>query len=502
MYESQFNLTGRPFASVPDPEHYYPASAIENARRALVTHVDRASGPVVVFGPVGTGKTLLCHLAANRFREELSVCLLSSTRLCNRRTLLQAILYELGLPFRHLEEGELRIALVDHLASQEACPNGMLLIVDEADTLPLMLLEEIRVITNLVRGGQPRVRLVLSGGQRLEERLAHPRMESLNQRIVCRLYLGNYSREETSGYIQARVNASGGDASRLFTSTAMQAIHRATTGVPRLVNQLCDHALVLAAVGGHRQLDVHGIEEAWSDLQQLPAPPTSAPIREHASVEHSTIEFGPLEDDVVEDYEFSNMETTRTDPESRLDNIQRQVEAAREDALMPEGTVTERAFEQLFEPGTTCVDHPDTDVVAEVTSFAGGEPEIEIAFSTSPNPFDEAFEEEELVLDRHASPSILARRREYSVSCKASDRISTRLKASCRGLRVTVPHEETAEVADSNGHLEFSLHARQTGTKQESQPDPLDSLPDNSDVTTLGVSGLDGDYNDTWRGRA
>ena len=150
----------------------------------------RAEGIGLVTGPAGTGKTLLCQVLAEQSRGQLEVALLASGRFNTRRSLLQAILFELGLPYREMEEGDLRLSLIDHLSPRGGTSqSGLLLIVDEAHALPLRLLEELRLITNLVRNGQARVRLVLSGSPQLEERLASPKMTSFNQRVTARCYL-------------------------------------------------------------------------------------------------------------------------------------------------------------------------------------------------------------------------------------------------------------------------------------------------------------------------
>jgi len=180
--------------------------------------------------------------------------------------LLQNILFELKLPYRDIDEGELRLSLLDHLEPRSGGSDGLLLIVDEAHTLPLRLLEEIRLLTNIARDGHTRVRLVLTGSLALEERLASPKLESFHQRIVARCYLQPLTRQETMEYLQSHIRRCGGSVDSLFTSEAQSAVHTATDGIPRLINQLCDHALMLAALGGHRQLDAAGIEEAWADL--------------------------------------------------------------------------------------------------------------------------------------------------------------------------------------------------------------------------------------------
>lgn len=304
MYQSQFHLHSRPFAAAPNPEHYYPAASAEDARETIAMNIQRASGTTILMGAVGTGKTLLCQLISNHFTGELPVCMLPGERLTSREMLLQAILRRLEIPFRHQNDSELRITLMDHVMGQ-SCPNGILLVIDEADRLPLTLLEEIRVITNLVKDGQPRVRLLMAGTSRLEERIAHPKLESLNQRIVGRLHLNSFSREETADYVRARLTTSGGDAEGIFNDDALQTVYLATQGIPRLINQICDHALLMASDQRLTQLDGAIIEDAWSDLHQLPMPASLESTRSHSTTPSSNdavVEFAALDDDDSESY--------------------------------------------------------------------------------------------------------------------------------------------------------------------------------------------------------
>ena len=197
MYEACFGFAQRPFTAMPQTELYFPGAIIDAARETLARCIERGTGIGMLVGPSGMGKTLLCRLLAEQFEETLATAVLSSGRLSTRRNLFQAILYELGKPYRGLDEGEARIAIVDYLTLDEQCPDGMLLVIDEAHSLPLRLLEELRMLTNISRDGKPMVRLVLSGGCVLEERLANPRLDSFSQRIVARCYLEPLNRSET-----------------------------------------------------------------------------------------------------------------------------------------------------------------------------------------------------------------------------------------------------------------------------------------------------------------
>lgn len=359
MYESFFRFTSRPFVAAPLVSSYFASESAELARQTLTRSIDRAEGPGLIIGPAGVGKTLLCRMLAARFQETFQVAMLSSTRILTRKALLQNILFELGLPYRNMEEGELRLSLLDHLQPNEECPNGILLIVDEAHSLPLRLLEEIRMITNLVRDGQPRVRLVLAGGAKLEEKFASPKLESFNQRIAARCYLEPFGREDTIDYVLSRLGAAGGNADAIFDEGARRAIYQATDGIPRLINQVCDHALVMAFAGGRQRIDAAGVEEAWADLQQLPGPwhETAAPETSGAS-----IEFG------------------------ELDGAPAAVELGDE-------TAAETAPEFSIEPDVA-FDALEVDPLEEVPSVPV-EPQVAVC-----DPFGDGFDEEEVVIDQ------------------------------------------------------------------------------------------------------
>jgi hypothetical protein len=213
------------------------------------------------------------------------------------------------------------------------------------------------------------VRILLAGGPLLEERLASPRLDSFSQRIAARAYLGSLSRDETSQYVQHQIGLSGGEPDGVFEPTAYEAIYSATGGVPRLVNQLCDHALVLAQLAGERPIGGVVIEEAWSDLQQLPSPWQMAPSTEASQV----IEFAPL-DELAEGpqaipFRSAPPAAMASNPEQHLDQIERRLREL-DDDFQPAGSIG---------------------------------PEIELRFDGPAHPFDEPYAEEEVVIDRYAS---------------------------------------------------------------------------------------------------
>ncbi|HEY4308032.1 MAG TPA: AAA family ATPase [Pirellulales bacterium] len=396
MYESFFHLTKRPFAATVNIEQYYPGRVIEAARRTLVRCIERAEGMAVLVGASGTGKTLICQMLRNEFEEACDVVTLGTTRIDGPRALLQAILFELDLPCRGLPDGDMRLALVDHLTRADARGAGMLLIADEAHTLPARVLEEIRLITNITVAGQPRVRFVMAGSHLLEEHLASPKLESFSQRTAARCYLEPLDRGETAAYIRAQVAGAGGDARRLFTESAVESSYRATDGVPRLINQLCDHALLLAHNAGIHQLSDRQIEEAWADLQQLPTPWSGTAEPNRAG---DVIEFGQLDDD-------------QTEEEDHYDSIAADGPIMREylaDDMAPVSLrlaggldEIEPEFEELEESEPMKMSLPVNDLTAfETRVQPRGAMSVELAHSA--NPFAEPFVEEEVIVDRYST---------------------------------------------------------------------------------------------------
>lgn len=388
MYEACFGLSKRPFASVPQVDQYYPGTAIEAARQTLARCIERAEGVGMVVGPSGTGKTLLCQMLAQQFGDSFKVVLLTSGRLSTRRALLQAILFGLGQPYRGMDEGELRLAMVDHLTLGEDCPRGMLLLADEAHTLPLRLLEEIRMITNLASEGQPRARLVLAGGSMLEERFASPKLDSFSQRVVARCYLDSFNREETQGYIHSQIGWAGGEGEQVISLEACHAVYQATDGVPRLINQVCDHALLLACAAGRQPVDGAAVEEAWADLQQLP-PPWRGDAEDGKSGE-GVIEFGGLEDESEKDDEAIDPDRAAGDQEPSVPML-RVAPDSEEPAPDPVDQVdriqqTLASLDEDFQPAGSIG------------------PELELVFDDPEGPFDEEFEEEEVIVDYYQRP--------------------------------------------------------------------------------------------------
>ena len=350
MFEALLQSADRPFRATPDTKFYFPSDSIEQARQTVVRAVLRAEGPCLVLGGAGLGKTMLGQVIADDVCGRFDIVKLHASGLCSRRALLQSILFELQLPYRGLSEGELRMSIMDRLSpSPETAPSGILLLVDEAHTLSPKLLEELRLLTNFARNGQPRARLVLIGNMRLEDTFAHPQMDSFNQRLAARCYLQPMSRDQTMDFVRHQLRAVQVEPATLVTNDALRTLYAASEGVPRLVNQVMDHALVFGITTGQCPISAALIEEAWSDLQQLPAPwhSSNAPEKPNA-VSTGQIEFGELRDEDEESFDESTVINAATRAATPRDTYASPI-AAKPSLAMASATSPEETYELAAE---------------------------------------------------------------------------------------------------------------------------------------------------------
>jgi type II secretory pathway predicted ATPase ExeA len=299
MESSKLFFRENPFPASPSPDHYLAIGSSEAARARMMESIDRREGPGLIIGPPGTGKSLLCMLIASAFKTQYDVVLLSETRICTRKALLQHLLHHLGLPFSDRSEGELRLSLIDRAASGGPdSRKGVLIIVDEAQTLPGRLLEELRMMSGIVRNGSPRVQLVLAGGPSLDERLAQPRMEALSQRIGARCYLHPLGQNETAAYIRDAFRRSGANPQTSIDDSAIQSAYYASSGIIRLINQTMSRTIAIAQAQGCGRVTASLVEQAWADLQQLPSPIYSDSNSSGAGTSSSSVvEFGSLDEE-------------------------------------------------------------------------------------------------------------------------------------------------------------------------------------------------------------
>jgi type II secretory pathway predicted ATPase ExeA len=293
MYEGYFQLQRRPFSATPDSKCFFASPEVQEAFDELLLRIDNGQGVGVLTAGAGIGKTLLCRRLAVELAGRYTALFLGNANFPTRRALLQAILFEMDRRYSGMEEQELRLELIAALKELSSSGRSALLIIDEAHLLNDRLLEEVRTLATLSHEDQPLVRVVLSGQLSLEEKLADPALEALNQRLACHVYLEPLTRQQCREYIAYRMNWAGGDAARTFTDEALEAIAHACNGLPRCLNQLCDHCLLLAYVAEQQQVTRETVADALSDLKQLPlhwneSLPASSPLAALSAVSPSS----------------------------------------------------------------------------------------------------------------------------------------------------------------------------------------------------------------------
>ncbi len=249
MYKAFFNLTRNPFDLTPDPTCFVPTKRHDEALAALYYGIRRHKGFVVLTGEVGTGKTLLlrCLLGLLKESKDVAYAYLFNGRL-SPTEFLQYILADFGLATSGKNKSDLLFDLGQFLISRGSRKMTTVLIVDEAHHLSADILEEVRLLSNLETDDDKLLQIVLVGQPELDEKLDSIGLRQLKQRIAVRTHLGSLDADEATRYIQQRLQIAGASSSpnQLFSAQTIAAVYRHSRGLPRLINTICDNALVTA----------------------------------------------------------------------------------------------------------------------------------------------------------------------------------------------------------------------------------------------------------------
>lgn len=303
MYEAFFGLQRRPFAATPDPQCWYAGGPYQAAIDELVVCAEQGQGIAMLVAPAGAGKTILCERLVRELNHRFDTVLLRHATFNTRRSLLQTLLCEMQQPFDKPTDQELRLGLAPVLRRLHQLGRALVLIVDEAHLLSESLLEELRILSDQAQEGKPLVRLILVGQPGLEEKLVHPSMQALNHRIRAQVVLSTLTRQETADYLDYRFTWAGGRTDELLTPDAVDMVCEAADGLPRCVNQLCDHALLLSYVAEQQPATAAHVAAALEDLKHLSLPWNPISERQYEASFRSDAEMPvamPQEDNVWE----------------------------------------------------------------------------------------------------------------------------------------------------------------------------------------------------------
>ena len=252
MYLAHFGFTEWPFANTPDPRFVYLSPRHEEALAHLLYGVRERGGFVQLTGEVGTGKTTTCRYLLSQLPEGVDVALILNPMLTPEE-LLATVCEELGAAYpRGAPTRKTYVdALYQHLLAAHGRGRRTVLIIDEAQNLSGGALEQLRLLTNLETATEKLLQIILIGQPELTALLAQPELRQVAQRITARYHLLPFAEKDTRAYVWRRLQIAG-QRITLFEPGALHAVHRATRGVPRLINVICDRALLGAFAQGAR----------------------------------------------------------------------------------------------------------------------------------------------------------------------------------------------------------------------------------------------------------
>ncbi len=269
MYQAYYGFKEMPFNITPDPRFLYLSPTHQEALQHLKYGVAEKKGFIVLVGEVGCGKTTLCR----RFLNELDPAHYDTALILNPRVtetqMLKAILTELGETkfgrSQHDLVGQINRVLLERIEKGR----DIVLIIDEAQNLKFDVLEQIRLLSNLETDKQKLLQIVLMGQPELKSVLAREELRQLRQRILVHYELHPLSQNDVQHYVQHRLTLAGGTGRPSFTRWALRSIHRISKGIPRIVNNLCDKALLAAFIRDSDEVTYWDVRRAARDMQNL-----------------------------------------------------------------------------------------------------------------------------------------------------------------------------------------------------------------------------------------
>jgi len=266
MYERFYELRERPFALSPDPDYLYPSRVHREALDYLRYGLESHAGFVAITGEIGSGKTTLLQTLLRGLDSQTTVARVVNTML-EPRELLETIMIDFGLDPSGRSKPLLLRDLAQYLVDQRLAGRLVLLVIDEAQNLSFPALEELRMLSNLETEKSKLLQILLVGQPNLREKLLSPELEQLRQRITVSYHLAPLDAGETANYINHRLRRAALGAPLEFPREVTALIHARSRGVPRIINVICDAALVFGYAEERRQIDMPLMGEVLAELE-------------------------------------------------------------------------------------------------------------------------------------------------------------------------------------------------------------------------------------------
>jgi general secretion pathway protein A len=316
MYESFFGLREPPFNVTPDPQFFFANSCYNEAFATLRYGITGRKGFIVVTGEPGTGKTTLLKRLLSELDPHIHTAWIFHPHL-GFPEVFRLVLSDLGLPTNpRADRLEMLGQFYDYLLAQFGKDHIVALLIDEAQDLSDNILEELRLLSNLEASGTKLLQIVLIGQPELESRLDHPSLRQLKQRIVLRSRIVPLANHEIGPYIDFRLATAGCAGRRIFAAGAVEQISQYSKGVPRIINVICDNALLIAYAKSQKSVTAEMVAETVADLRLEEHPPVILPWTEASPVADDSVD---LEEFEIETKESENREDIEEDSIPRPD---------------------------------------------------------------------------------------------------------------------------------------------------------------------------------------
>lgn len=265
MYLQYYGLDEKPFNITPDVHFLFPSAIHREALTHLMFGIEGRRGFILLSGEVGAGKTTICRALLNQIRDDTKVALVFNTFLTELE-LLKTINEDLGIKSAGTTKKELIDELNAFLLKAKEADRNVVIIIDEAQNLLLPVLEEIRMLGNLETAKDKLVQIVLVGQPEVRKLLESPELKQLNQRISVRYHLRNLSRGEVEHYIYYRLRVAGSRGDIIFSKKALNKLYSFSGGIPRLINVICDHCLLIGYVDSTRDITDSIVVRAYKEV--------------------------------------------------------------------------------------------------------------------------------------------------------------------------------------------------------------------------------------------
>jgi len=244
MYENFFGFLEKPFNTTPDSKFFFPSAKHTEALNSLIYAINERKGFVVITGEIGAGKTTVTRTLLSKLDVNTRIAMITNSHVTQKELIAQ-ILEELEVEYKTGAKQKMLSQLNNFLIQQLSQDTNVVLIIDEAQNLTPKVLEEVRMLSNLETEKEKLIQIILVGQPELKKKLENQKLEQFKQRIAVFYHLTPLSQEETKAYIQHRLGlASGGKEVDFFTPEAFELIYKYSKGTPRLINLVCDSALL------------------------------------------------------------------------------------------------------------------------------------------------------------------------------------------------------------------------------------------------------------------